>query len=161
MSGSSLLIWFVLGSLLNVTDESKQSQSVRVCSTWQLETFQTIRFNSWMDFISICLIWCHCVALTLPAYHTLLWCSSLLCCQSDVTCQDQTLASLLSRALNALTCRRGWFIKFPSTQEALTDTRHGFYAVVGFPRVIRAVVFRMFPPQTLSMYTGISNTATH
>lgn len=54
-------------------------------------------------------------------------------------CGDQTSASLLSRALNALTCRMGRYIKFPSTQEALTDTRHGFYAVVGFLRVIGAV----------------------
>lgn len=32
----------------------------------------------------------------------------------------------------------GRYITFPSTQEALNETRHGFYAVVGSSRVIQA-----------------------
>uniref|UniRef100_A0A665X2M2 Putative nuclease HARBI1 n=1 Tax=Echeneis naucrates TaxID=173247 RepID=A0A665X2M2_ECHNA len=52
---------------------------------------------------------------------------------------QSSLPGMLSDVLNAMIRRMGRYIQFPSTQEALNETKHGFYAVADFPRVIEVV----------------------
>ncbi len=52
---------------------------------------------------------------------------------------QSSLSGMLSDVLTAMLRRMGRYIQFPSTREALNETKHGFYAYAHFPRVIGAV----------------------
>uniref|UniRef100_A0A3B4Y3T8 DDE Tnp4 domain-containing protein n=1 Tax=Seriola lalandi dorsalis TaxID=1841481 RepID=A0A3B4Y3T8_SERLL len=45
----------------------------------------------------------------------------------------------ISSVLNAMCRRMGRYIQFPRTQDTLNETKHGFYAVAGFPKIIGAI----------------------
>uniref|UniRef100_A0A672ZN21 Putative nuclease HARBI1 n=1 Tax=Sphaeramia orbicularis TaxID=375764 RepID=A0A672ZN21_9TELE len=59
---------------------------------------------------------------------------------------QSSFCSVVSQVLNAMSCRH---IQFPCTRDALNATKHGFYAVAGFPKVIGAIDcthVQLFPP---------------
>uniref|UniRef100_A0A673CVJ1 Putative nuclease HARBI1 n=1 Tax=Sphaeramia orbicularis TaxID=375764 RepID=A0A673CVJ1_9TELE len=52
---------------------------------------------------------------------------------------QSSFCSVVSEVLNTMSRRMGRHIQFPCTRDALNATKHGFYAVAGFPRVIGAI----------------------